>query len=173
MTTLGLRKILSQDSVRARAETPLVLSKNHLKKTPNLPVTENCYSPCVYGNATDISSWSFSSYQLSLALEDNLPWPASSHFSMSSSTILHPPEIKGTSACAWVFWEAEMKHSIKYLHLPKGFVQMRCLKILKVTTFLPVMLETHPDLVKIRRKFWLWSKPTLWQIDRDKRGCWS
>lgn len=119
-----------------------MLSKNHKKKPPPSH-WKLCNSPCVYGNATDISSWSYSSYQLSLALEDNLPWPASSHFSMSSSTILHPPEIKGTSAWAWVFWEAEMKYSIKYLQLPKGFVQMQCLKILKVTNFLPVMLETQ------------------------------
>lgn len=93
-----------------------------------------------------ISSWSFSSYQLNLALEDNLPWAASNPLSMSSIKFLHPPEIKGTSACAWVFWEAEIKYSIKYLHLPKGFVQIQCLKILKATTFLPVMLETPPDL---------------------------
>lgn len=56
----------------------------------------------------DISSWSFSSYQLSLALEDNLPRAASNPLSMSSSKFLHPPEIKGTSACAWVFWEANI-----------------------------------------------------------------
>lgn len=56
MTALELRKILSQGSVRATAETPLVLSKNHLKEK-NLPVTEtSCCSPCVYGNATEISS---------------------------------------------------------------------------------------------------------------------
>lgn len=35
MTAPELRKILSQDSVRARAETPLVLSENYKKETKN------------------------------------------------------------------------------------------------------------------------------------------
>lgn len=133
ITALELRNMLSQ--VRARAAIPLMSSKNHLKN-PKLPVTESlCYSP-------RISSWSFSSWQLSLALEDNLP-RAASNSSMSSSEFLHPPEIKGASACAWVFWEAEIKYSIQYLHLPKGFVQIEYLKTLKAATFLPVMLETQ------------------------------